>query len=251
VADPVFAVRRHFLALGEPQTIADLSCVGDFWDLVAAAEALREGSTAAPAVQMEGDAGVMQHIGAAFAAAQAVATVPVSFPRRRAGALGEFLQRHAIEGHRVEHPAVMTVAEAAMWVPEMPGAKAKNLFLREGRTERFLLVVVPYEKRVELAALGRALGRGKLSFGSPEQLLEVLGITPGAVSLLALQNDRPHRAALVIDRMLWQADGLQCHPLVNTATVSLDAAALRRVLQATGHVPEVLDVPARDASPSA
>jgi Ala-tRNA(Pro) deacylase len=165
--------------------------------------------------------------------------------------LDPFLQRHGIAAARTEHRAVMTAAEASLWVPEMPGTKAKNLFLREGKTERFLLVVVPYEKQVDLGALARALGTAKLAFASPEQLLRVLGITPGAVSLLALVNDVGHRATLVVDRVVWEADGLQCHPLVNTATLSLDAAGLRRFLQATGHVPEVLEVPARAPQPQA
>lgn len=156
-----------------------------------------------------------------------------------------FLSQHGVAAFRVEHPAVMTAPEAARLVPEMPGAKAKNLFLRIGRTDRFLLVVVPYEKRVDLGAPGRLMALAKLSFGSSDQLQQVLGITPGAVSLLALANDADHRTALVVDRVVWQAEGLQCHPLVNTATLSLSADALRRFLQATGHAPTVLDVPAR------
>jgi len=159
--------------------------------------------------------------------------------------LDEFLHRHAIEAARVEHPAVMTAAEAAQHVPEMPGAKAKNLFLREVRGERFLLVVVPYAKRVDIAGLARALGTTKLTFASAEELMELLGITPGAVSLLALVNDRARRVSLVIDAVTWDADGLQCHPLVNTATLSLGRAAVRRFLEATGHEPRVLEVPAR------
>jgi len=163
--------------------------------------------------------------------------------------LFEFLHRRDIAYQRVDHPAVMTVAEAERLVPAMPGAKAKNLFLRETRSDRFLLVVVPYHRRVDLAALAAALSAGKLSFGSPEQMLDCLGITPGAVSLLALVHDSHHRIALVVDRTLWDADGIQCHPLFNTATLSLDRAGVRRFLQATGHVPLVLDVPSRDATP--
>jgi len=165
--------------------------------------------------------------------------------------LDDFLRLHDIEVLRVEHPAVMTVAEAALLVPEMAGAKAKNLFLREGKTDRFLLAVVPYEKRVDLEALARALGSAKLTLASTEQLLSVLAVTPGAVSLLALFNDKEHRAKPVLDRLIWEAEGLQCHPLVNTATLSLTSSGLRHFLANTGHEPMVLDVPTRDQASAA
>jgi Ala-tRNA(Pro) deacylase len=49
----------------------------------------------------------------------------------------------------------------------------------------------------------------------------------------------------VIDGVVWHADGLQCHPLVNTSTLVLDAGGVRAFLAATGHEPRVIDVPAR------
>lgn len=164
--------------------------------------------------------------------------------------LFELLDRCAIAYERSDHAAVMTAAEAVREVPAMAGARAKNLFLWEPRSGRFTLVVVPFEKRIDLAALGRAMGTGRLSFASSAQLAEVLGIGPGAVSLLALVNDEDHRVTLVIDAAVWQAEGIQCHPLVNTATLSLDAVGLRRFLHETGHAPRVLDVPVRQEVPA-
>ena len=166
--------------------------------------------------------------------------------------LEDFLLGHTIQAVRVEHPAVWTVAQAALLVPQMAGAKAKSLFLREGKkdpaAQRFVLVVVPYDKRVDLAGLAAMLGTAKLSLASPEQLLEVLGVEPGAVSLLALFKDKTGRASLVMDQVIWDAQGLQCHPMVNTATLSLSSVHLRRFLECTGHEARVVDVPGRPSS---
>ena len=52
--------------------------------------------------------------------------------------LDEFLARHAIEAERHEHPAVMTVEESERLVPRLPGAKTKNLFLRDKKGLRHL-----------------------------------------------------------------------------------------------------------------
>ena len=73
---------------------------------------------------------------------------------------------------------------------------------------------------------------------------EALGITPGAVSMLALANDRAKRVTLVLDRVLSEAAAVQCHPLVNTATLVIDQGDLRRFLDAIEHVPRLQEVPA-------
>ena len=152
------------------------------------------------------------------------------------------LERLGIAFDRCDHPAVFTAAEAERLVPPLPGAKAKNLFLRPA-PQRWLLVVVPYGKRVDLARLAAELGERRLAFASPEELATCLRVVPGAVSLLALMHDTARRVTVVIDDAIWAADGLQCHPLVNTSTVALTKEGVRRFLAATGHAPRVLDVP--------
>jgi Ala-tRNA(Pro) deacylase len=154
------------------------------------------------------------------------------------------LERLGIAYERCDHPAVFTAAEAERLVPPLPGAKAKNLFLRS-TPQRWLLVVVPYGKRVDLPGLAAGLGERRLAFASPEELATCLRVVPGAVSLLALVHDTAGCVNVVIDEAVWQADGLQCHPLANTTTVSLAKDGVRRFLAATGHVPRVLDVPSR------
>jgi Ala-tRNA(Pro) deacylase len=159
--------------------------------------------------------------------------------------LFDLLHARGIAYERCDHPAVFTTAQAEQLVPPLPGAKAKNLFLRDNHSSRRFLLVVPYAKRVDLARLAAGLSIRKLSFASADELQAVLGVTPGAVSLLALVNDAGHRAELLVDAGTWAADAIQCHPLVNTATVVLRHVDLQRFLEATGHVPVVLDVPER------
>src|SRR5947207_5073275 len=103
--------------------------------------------------------------------------------------LDRFLAAHGIAAPRFEHPAVMTCEESDRLVPPLPGAKSKNLFLRDRKGLRHLLVTVPPERAVDLNALGAALGVGRLGFASAERLDKHLAITPGSVSLLALVND--------------------------------------------------------------
>jgi Ala-tRNA(Pro) deacylase len=158
--------------------------------------------------------------------------------------LEAFLRENGITAARYVHPPVMTVEESERLVPKLPGAKTKNLFLRDKKGARHFLVTVPHDLPVDLNALGSALDAGRLGFASPERLAKHLGITPGSVSLLALVNDAAAAVEFVIDRTLWMAPAVHAHPLVNDATMVLAHADLERFLAATRHAPCVIDVPA-------
>ena len=157
-----------------------------------------------------------------------------------------FLARHHIAVERHEHPPVMTVEESERLVPPLPGAKTKNLFLRDRKGARHFLVTVPHDVAVDLDALGDVLAAGRLGFASAERLMRHLGITPGSVSLLALMNDASGAVEFVMDRRLWDAAAVHAHPLVNSATMVIPHDALERFLAATGHAPHIIDVPARE-----
>ncbi len=156
-----------------------------------------------------------------------------------------FLEAQGIRYRRVTHPAVFTVAEAERHVPPLPGAKTKNLFLRDKPGKRHLLLTVPARKAVDLAALSRTLGLQRLGLASAERLESLLGITPGAVTPLAVVNDPEGRVEVLLDEELWGAEGIQVHPLVNTATLVLGREAFVRFLQALGRPLRRIPVPAR------
>jgi Ala-tRNA(Pro) deacylase len=156
-----------------------------------------------------------------------------------------FLDQHGIAYQRYDHPPVFTCEEAERWVPEMPAAKTKNLFLRDRKGKRHFLVVVGYHKSVDLKSLSTLLQSDRLVLGSAERLGEYLGVEPGSVTILALANDAERRVEVVFDADIAAAESLRCHPLVNTATLSITRVGIERFLQATGHSLEVVDIPAR------
>lgn len=155
----------------------------------------------------------------------------------------DFLDTHAVAYQRCDHPAVFTVDEVRRLVPPLNGTHTKNLFLRDKKGRRHVLVVVGSDKQVDIKGLCGLLGLDHLSFGSPERLKKYLGIDPGAVSLLALLNDVNHEVGVFVDRGLWSADALQCHPLVNTTTLVIAREGIERFLAATGHSYRLVDVP--------
>jgi Ala-tRNA(Pro) deacylase len=153
------------------------------------------------------------------------------------------LDRLGVAYARVDHPAVFTVEQSEALVPPMAGARTKNLFLRDKKGGRHLLLVAAHDKRVDLKRLGEQLQAKGLMFASDARLRHHLGVTPGAVSILALVNDTAHAVELHVDRDVWAASAILAHPLVNTATLALARADLERFLRDTGHPPQVIDVP--------
>lgn len=152
------------------------------------------------------------------------------------------LAAHAIACETFHHPPLHTVEESKALRGALPGAQTKNLFLRDGK-KNYFLVTLEEDARLDLKRLRGPLGaRGALSFASPEALYEHLGVLPGSVTLLALANDPYHRVTVAIDAALLRADAVGCHPLTNERTTVLTPQALADFLALTGHEPLVLEL---------
>ncbi len=164
-------------------------------------------------------------------------------PRYTRESLEAFLRAHGIPCSTHEHHPVFTVAEADTATGHLAGIATKNLFLRDDKGHRHILVVVPATTRVSLKLLGEKLGVKKLGFASPERLRDRLGVEPGSVTLFGLINDSERRVECIIDTTVWAADAIQCHPLTNTGTVVIRREEIGRFLELTGHQPRVVDIP--------
>lgn len=132
-----------------------------------------------------------------------------------------------------EHQAVYTMEELAQIPMAHPEAEAKNLFVRDDKKQHYYLITVPGDKRVDLKLFQKQQGLRKLSFGSAEDLQNLLGLTPGAVTPLGLFNDPEHRVELYLD-MSFQGRLISVHPNDNTATVCLQSDDLVQLLTKQG-----------------
>ncbi|MCQ4161580.1 prolyl-tRNA synthetase associated domain-containing protein [Roseomonas sp. GC11] len=156
------------------------------------------------------------------------------------------LARLAAEGIATEtlhHPPFFTVADGAEMHHRIPGLHVKNLFLKPKGEGPFLLLVLEAYRRVPVNALVRSLGVARASFAAAEDLWVELGVLPGSVTPLALVNSVPGRVRIAIDRMLLEAERINMHPLVNTASTVLAPGDLLRFLREMGHAPEALEIP--------
>ncbi|HEU0220735.1 MAG TPA: YbaK/EbsC family protein, partial [Paracoccaceae bacterium] len=123
----------------------------------------------------------------------------------------------------------------------------KNMFLKDKRGV-LVLVTCLEDRRIRIGDLEKTIGTKRLSFASAETLWTHLGVRPGAVTPLALVNDRETRAVrVVLDRQLMASELLNVHPLHNEATLTLTRDGFLSFLALTGHKPELVDFDALEA----
>ena len=137
------------------------------------------------------------------------------------------------------HAPVYTM-EDCFTVQTLPkGAQMpKNVFLcNRQKTEFYLMLLEPFVP-FRTAEVSKLLGVSRLSFAPPEALAELLHLSPGAVSPLALCFDRDKTIRLIVDDRLKAHPFLCFHPLLNTATVTIQTEDFfSRYLPLIGHEP--------------
>ena len=144
----------------------------------------------------------------------------------------DLLDRLGLAYDRADHDAADTI-EACAAVEQVLGAGiCKNLFLTNRQQTAFYLLLMPGHKPFRTKDLSHQIGSARLSFASPEHMLELLDIAPSSVSVL------------VIDRDLLQDAYLCCHPCINTSTLKLRMAdAIDVLIPALAHAPTYVDLP--------
>ena len=72
---------------------------------------------------------------------------------------------------------------------------------------------------------------------------ELLGLTPGSVSVMGLMNDTAHKVRLIIDKDLLSSEFFGCHPCINTSSLRIRTSDLmEKILPHLGCKPTFVDL---------
>lgn len=149
-----------------------------------------------------------------------------------------------IEYDRVTHAAADTMEKCDAVSAVLGVDVCKNLFLCNRQKTSFYLLMMPGEKVFKTKDLSKQLGVARLSFASPEDMLRLLNITPGSVSVLGLMNDRENEVQLVIDKPVLEDARFGCHPCINSSTLAIATQDLmQKILPAVHHEAILVDLP--------
>ena len=151
-----------------------------------------------------------------------------------------YLDQHGIKYEIMEHPAVYNMAEMEKIALPHPEADAKNLFVRDDKKRNYYLLTIKGDKRVNLQQFHEENGTRRLSFASPQDLKEKLGLESGSVTLLGLLNDSHHEIPFYLDSYFSDQPRVAVHPDDNTATIWVDPQDLLKVIKDLGNPVKVV-----------
>ena len=153
----------------------------------------------------------------------------------------QYLTGKGISYEVTEHGAVYNMEDLAAMDLPYPDSDAKNLFVRDDKKRNYYLITVKWEKRVNLKEFRKAHGLRNLSFASPDDLMAIMGLIPGAVTPLGLLNAEEKKVIFYLDQEL-EDSLIGVHPNDNTATVWMQSKDLMMLLKEHGTEVHVVEI---------
>lgn len=150
----------------------------------------------------------------------------------------DFLDSLGVCYDRVDHEEAKTMEDCELVDSELGVTMCKNLFLCNRQQTDFYLLLIPADKQFKTKDISAQIGSSRLSFASAEHMEKYLDITPGAVSVLGLMNDKDGAVELLIDEDVLKGSFIGCHPVVNTSSLKISTKdMMEKIIPAMGHIP--------------
>ncbi|HIZ53401.1 MAG TPA: DNA-binding protein [Candidatus Enterococcus avicola] len=137
---------------------------------------------------------------------------------------------YQIPYHLYEHPPVFTVEEAKNLVFDEEILEIKNLFLRNKKKSAYYLFSLREDTIISLEKLAIMTDEKKLSFASKEDLWAELKVTPGAVSILNVANDRTKMIYYYVEKAITTHPAVAFHPNRNDQTFVFHGEYLEKLM---------------------
>lgn len=148
----------------------------------------------------------------------------------------DFLDGLGIEYMRVDHEPADNMEVCKEIDQVLEATICKNLFLCNRQQTAFYLLMMPGDKPFKTKEISSQINSARLSFAGPEHMEQFLDITPGAVSIMGLMNDKDNQVKLLVDEDVLKGEYVGCHPCVNTSSLRIKTEDLfGKILDAMGH----------------
>ena len=151
------------------------------------------------------------------------------------------LHDHHIDFEVTDHAPLFSMDDKPDVELPYPEWDAKNLFIRDHKREHYYLITVRGSKRVDLKQFRKDHNLKKISFGSEEELWEILKIKPGHVSPFCLLHDEERKVHYYIDAD-YKDNLIGIHPNQNDATVWLQGRELVKLIEEHGTIIEYITI---------
>ncbi len=146
----------------------------------------------------------------------------------------DILDGRGISYEYMEHPPLFTMEDIERYGLPHREVIAKNVFASDDRRRTYFLITVKGDERADLKAIGKPWGYNHLRFASAEELKDILGLWPGAVSPFGLLNDAEKRVIWCLDSR-FEGGMIGAHPNDNSASVWLRVSDLTALIEEHGN----------------
>ena len=153
-----------------------------------------------------------------------------------------YLNEKNINYEITNHSAVFNMEELENVNLPYKELDAKNLFVRDDKKNKYYLITVKGDKRVDLKLIREKNNTRPLSFAKEDELLDILKLTPGSVSPLGILNDKTKKVTLFLDKYFIDKDYIGVHPNNNTATIWLQPSDLINIIKEQGNDVIIIDI---------
>lgn len=154
-----------------------------------------------------------------------------------------YLNSKGIWHEITEHEAVYNMKELSKIELPYPEVDGKNLFVRDDKKRNYYLITVKGDKRINLKEFRKNNNTRALSFASPNDLMDILELSPGSVTPLGLLNDKELKVQFYIDKDFMQDTHIiGVHPNDNTATVWLKVEDLIDIIKEHGNKVNIIEL---------
>lgn len=149
----------------------------------------------------------------------------------------EILENLNIHYTKYEHHPLHTVADSDEFFKTIEIGefwKNKNLFLRNDKKNKYILVTLQWHKRLDIKYVAEVFGEKRLSFASDDDLFKFLKLTPGSVSPFGLANDSEKTVSFALDKSIFEYEKVLFHPNINTTSLEISINDFKKYLEWLG-----------------
>lgn len=148
-----------------------------------------------------------------------------------------------IHFERVDNDPAASMDECRDIGEKLGAPVRKDVFLCNRNKTSFFLLVMPEEKAFDTSSFSKKLGVSRMSFASPEHMMEYLGTKPGSASVVGLLNDVDDYVQLIIDKEVAEAEYFVCNTGINTTHLKFKTEDLiKKFLPYTHHRARIVDL---------
>lgn len=160
----------------------------------------------------------------------------------------EILKKLDIDPITIEHPETISCEDSKVYYDKYgfdhrTYGLCKNLLIRDKKGKRFWLIIFDYRKKVDFHKLRYLLASSKIGMATNDDLIKILGIQRGEVSIFSILNDSDNKVEVIIDSYLLHKERLVFHPNYNGISMFIKVCDVFKFLDYSGRKFLLLDIP--------